>query len=66
MNYCQSCQADLICVDPSYISHFFLTYRRFATPRSVLLGMQKRMLELHKASSDPVLASFSQMKYVST
>ncbi|KAL5495208.1 hypothetical protein ACEPAI_671 [Sanghuangporus weigelae] len=48
--------------DPSFISHFFLTYRRFATPRAILLGMQKRLNELRKPSSDMVLACFAQMR----
>ncbi|KAL5535574.1 hypothetical protein ACEPAF_3668 [Sanghuangporus sanghuang] len=48
--------------DPSFISHFFLTYRRFATPRAVLLGMQKRLNELRRPSSDMVLACFAQMR----
>lgn len=48
--------------DPVFIQHFFLTYRRFATPRSVLLGMQKRMIELGKETRDPLLAKFAQMR----
>ncbi|TDL28449.1 ras GEF [Rickenella mellea] len=48
--------------DPSFISHFFLTYRRFSTPRSVLLGMQKRMIELSQPSDDFMLASYAQMR----
>ncbi|KDQ63732.1 hypothetical protein JAAARDRAFT_29764 [Jaapia argillacea MUCL 33604] len=48
--------------DPSYISHFLLTYRRFATPRSVLLAMQKRMRQLDEPSADPMFACFAQMR----
>jgi len=54
----------LVIVDPVFIQHFFLTYRRFATPRSVLLGMQKRMIELGKETRDPLLAKFAQMRLV--
>ena len=50
--------------DPSFISNFLLTYRRFATPRALLLGMQKRMNELNQTSGDVTLAAFAQMKYV--
>ncbi|KAI5124641.1 hypothetical protein M0805_004250 [Coniferiporia weirii] len=48
--------------DPPFIAHFFLTYRRFATPRSVLLGMQKRMNELRQPCGDVTLACFAQMR----
>ncbi|KLO20265.1 ras GEF [Schizopora paradoxa] len=50
--------------DPAFIRHFFLTYRRFSTPRSVLLGMQKRMVELtiQGTTGDVILASYSQMR----
>ncbi|CAG7847101.1 SubName: Full=Uncharacterized protein {ECO:0000313/EMBL:CCA69114.1} [Serendipita indica DSM 11827] len=48
--------------DPVFIQHFFLTYRRFASPRSVLLGMQKRMIQLSKETRDPLLAKFAQMR----
>ncbi|KAH8120383.1 ras GEF [Phellopilus nigrolimitatus] len=48
--------------DPSFIAHFFLTYRRFATPRSILLGMQKCMNELRKPTGDITLACFAQMR----
>lgn len=48
--------------DPAYITHFLLTYRRFATPRSVLLAMQKRMRQLDKQSGDPMFACFAQMR----
>jgi hypothetical protein len=54
----------LVIADPVFIQHFFLTYRRFATPRSVLLGMQKRMIELGKETRDPLLAKFAQMRLV--
>ncbi|TFK30463.1 ras GEF [Coprinopsis marcescibilis] len=48
--------------DPAFISHFLLTYRRFATPRSVLLAMQKRMRLLDNPSGDPMFACFAQMR----
>ena len=50
-------------LDPAFISHFLLTYRRFASPRSVLLAMQKRMRQLDTASGDPMFACFAQMRY---
>ncbi|THV04927.1 ras GEF [Dendrothele bispora CBS 962.96] len=48
--------------DPSYITHFLLTYRRFASPRSLLLAMQKRMRQLDNPSGDPMFACFAQMR----
>ncbi|GLB36172.1 putative guanine nucleotide exchange factor for Ras-like small GTPases [Lyophyllum shimeji] len=48
--------------DPAYITHFLLTYRRFASPRSVLLAMQKRMRQLDNPSGDPMFACFAQMR----
>ncbi|KAI0094911.1 ras guanine nucleotide exchange factor domain-containing protein [Irpex rosettiformis] len=48
--------------DPTFISHFLLTYRRFAIPRSILLAMQKRMRSLDQANSDPMFACYAQMK----
>lgn len=48
--------------DPSFISHFFLTYRRFTTPRRILLAMQKRMLELNQPSNDYTLAAYAQLR----
>ncbi|KAJ3554551.1 hypothetical protein NM688_g3048 [Phlebia brevispora] len=48
--------------DPTFISHFLLTYRRFATPRSILLAMQKRMRALDQPSGDPMFACFAQMR----
>ncbi|KAG5351213.1 hypothetical protein C0989_007398 [Termitomyces sp. Mn162] len=49
--------------DPSYITHFLLTYRRFACPRSVVLKMQSRIRELdEKSSGDPMFACFAQMR----
>lgn len=50
-------------LDPAYITHFLLTYRRFASPRSVLLAMQKRMRQLDNPSGDPMFACFAQMRY---
>ncbi|KAG2137992.1 ras guanine nucleotide exchange factor domain-containing protein [Suillus clintonianus] len=48
--------------DPTFISHFLLTYRRFARPRSILLAMQKRMRQLDNSTSDPMFASYAQMR----
>ncbi|KAJ3530908.1 hypothetical protein NMY22_g8378 [Coprinellus aureogranulatus] len=48
--------------DPAFVSHFLLTYRRFATPRSVLLAMQKRMRQLDSPCGDPMFACFAQMR----
>ncbi|KAK7058945.1 hypothetical protein VNI00_001569 [Paramarasmius palmivorus] len=48
--------------DPTYITHFLLTYRRFASPRSVLLAMQKRMRQLDNPSGDPIFACYAQMR----
>ncbi|KAF8078601.1 ras guanine nucleotide exchange factor domain-containing protein [Lyophyllum atratum] len=48
--------------DPAYITHFLLTYRRFAIPRNVLLAMQKRMRQLDNPSGDPMFACFAQMR----
>lgn len=50
--------------DPSFISSFLLTYRRFCTPRSVLLAMQKKMRQLDEPSGDPMFSCFAQMRYV--
>ena len=41
-----------------------LTYRRFATPRSVLLTMQKKMRQLDQETADPMFACLAQMKCV--
>ncbi|KAG5635097.1 hypothetical protein H0H81_012453 [Sphagnurus paluster] len=49
-------------VDPAFITHFLLTYRRFASPRSLLLAMQKRMRQLDNPSGDPMFACFAQMR----
>ncbi|KAI0778171.1 ras GEF [Trametes elegans] len=48
--------------DPVFISHFLLTYRRFASPRSVLLAMQKRMRSLDHPTGDPMFACYAQMR----
>ncbi|KAI0322721.1 ras guanine nucleotide exchange factor domain-containing protein [Amylostereum chailletii] len=48
--------------DWTYISNFLLTYRRFASPRSVVLAMQKRMRQLDQPSTDPMFACFAQMR----
>ncbi|KIM48182.1 hypothetical protein M413DRAFT_61272, partial [Hebeloma cylindrosporum] len=48
--------------DPTFTIHFLLTYRRFATPRSVLLAMQKRMRQLDNPCGDPMFACFAQMR----
>ena len=49
--------------DPIFITNFLLTYRRFASPRSVLLAMQKRMRQLDNPSGDPMFACYAQMRY---
>ncbi|KAI0271372.1 ras guanine nucleotide exchange factor domain-containing protein [Gloeopeniophorella convolvens] len=48
--------------DWGFISHFLLTYRRFASPRSVVLALQKRMRQLDQASDDPMFTCFAQMR----
>ncbi|KAI0361643.1 ras GEF [Trametes cingulata] len=48
--------------DPVFISHFLLTYRRFASPRTVLLAMQKRMRSLDHPTGDPMFACYAQMR----
>ncbi len=48
--------------DSSFIANFLLTYRRFSTPRSVLLAMQKRIRHLDNPSGDPMFACFAQMR----
>lgn len=49
--------------DWGFISNFLLTYRRFASPRSVVLAMQKRMRQLNQTSDDPMFACYAQMRY---
>ncbi|KAH7915776.1 ras guanine nucleotide exchange factor domain-containing protein [Hygrophoropsis aurantiaca] len=48
--------------DSTFLSHFLLTYRRFASPRSILLAMQKRMRQLDSSSGDPMFACYAQMR----
>ncbi|KAG7099241.1 hypothetical protein E1B28_001104 [Marasmius oreades] len=48
--------------DPTYVTHFLLTYRRFACPRKLLLAMQKRMRQLDNPTGDPIFACFAQMR----
>ncbi|KAF8560386.1 ras GEF [Imleria badia] len=48
--------------DPTFIAHFLLTYRRFASPRSIMLAMQKRMRQLDNSLGDPMFASYAQMR----
>ncbi|KAF9241363.1 ras guanine nucleotide exchange factor domain-containing protein [Melanogaster broomeanus] len=48
--------------DPTFISHFLLTYRRFASPRGILLAMQKRMRQLDNSLGDPMFAGYAQMR----
>ncbi|KAI1797867.1 ras GEF [Ganoderma leucocontextum] len=48
--------------DPVFISHFLLTYRRFASPRTILLAMQKRMRALDHPTGDPMFACYAQMR----
>ncbi|KAF9652036.1 ras GEF [Thelephora ganbajun] len=47
--------------DATFVSNFMLTYRRFATPRSVLLTMQKKMRQLDQETADPMFACLAQM-----
>ncbi|KAG8899933.1 hypothetical protein FRB99_006349 [Tulasnella sp. 403] len=51
--------------DPVFVEQFLLVFRRFATPRSLLLGLQKRMRELSATPDDMLLARFSQMRICS-
>ncbi|KAG8750194.1 hypothetical protein FRC14_000727 [Serendipita sp. 396] len=51
----------MIVTDPLFIQHFFLTYRRFVSPWSILLGMRKCMRQLSQETQDPLLAKFAQM-----
>lgn len=39
--------------DQSYIERFLLTYRQFATPRALLLRLQKRFRELSQVQNAP-------------
>ncbi|CAE6480963.1 unnamed protein product [Rhizoctonia solani] len=49
--------------EPWFIFNFFLTYRLFTTPRTVLLSFQKRLRELEESSqADPLLAGFVQQR----
>ncbi|KAH7104723.1 hypothetical protein BKA62DRAFT_475964 [Auriculariales sp. MPI-PUGE-AT-0066] len=52
----------LVFDDATFILHFFLAFQRFASPRAVLLGMQKRLRALAAAPADVLLAKFAQMK----
>ena len=58
------CSSLINSTDPTFTVHFLLTYRRFATPRSVLLAMQKRMRQLDNPCGDPMFACFAQMRFV--
>ncbi|KDQ07675.1 hypothetical protein BOTBODRAFT_59810 [Botryobasidium botryosum FD-172 SS1] len=48
--------------DPQFIEYFLLDYRRFATPRSVLLGMQKFMISLSKEGAYRHMAMYAQLR----
>ncbi|CAE6411448.1 unnamed protein product [Rhizoctonia solani] len=48
--------------EPWFIFNFFLTYRLFTTPRTVLLSFQKRLRELEESQTDPLLAGFVQQR----
>ncbi|CAE7185275.1 unnamed protein product [Rhizoctonia solani] len=48
--------------EPWFIFNFFLTYRLFTTPRTVLLSFQKRLRELEESQADPLLAGFVQQR----
>lgn len=56
------CTHWLLSPDAVFISNFLLTYRRFATPRSIVLAMQKRMLSLDDNAGDPMFACYAQMR----
>ena len=60
----RSCTHIHTLIDPNFISSFLLTYRRFCTPRSVLLAMQKKMRQLNESPDDLLFSSFAQMRYV--
>ncbi|QRV84144.1 Ras guanine nucleotide exchange factor [Ceratobasidium sp. AG-Ba] len=49
-------------VQPWFTFNFFLTYRLFMTPRTVLLSFQKRLRDLDEYSDDPILAGFVQQR----
>ncbi|CAE6341800.1 unnamed protein product [Rhizoctonia solani] len=48
--------------EPWFIFNFFLTYRLFTTPRTVLLSFQKRLKELEHSPVDPLLSGFVQQR----
>jgi hypothetical protein len=48
--------------DPAFISRFLLTYRRFATPRQILVSIQTRLRQLEESPGDPMLACYAQMR----
>ncbi|EIN10509.1 hypothetical protein PUNSTDRAFT_132598 [Punctularia strigosozonata HHB-11173 SS5] len=49
--------------DAAYCRHFLLVYRRFACPRSILLGMQRRMRSFDADwMRNPPLAGFGQQR----
>ncbi|KAG8743175.1 hypothetical protein FRC10_000318 [Ceratobasidium sp. 414] len=48
--------------EPWFIFNFFLTYRLFMTPRTVLLSFQKRLRDLDDFPADPLLAGFVQQR----
>ena len=50
--------------DPTPIDAFFATYRRFATPRVVLVAFKKRLIILAQETRDPPTARLAEMKYV--
>jgi hypothetical protein len=47
--------ADFHILEPFYIECFFLTYRHFATPRNVLLGIQKFLFQIGTSTPPPHL-----------
>ncbi|KAG8990568.1 hypothetical protein FRB90_001708, partial [Tulasnella sp. 427] len=55
-------QTHALPVDEVYIEQFLLIYRRFATPRTLLLGLQRRMRELSPPAEDTLLAKYAQMR----
>ncbi|KAG8949081.1 hypothetical protein FRC03_000446 [Tulasnella sp. 419] len=48
--------------DPDFVEQFLLIFRRFATSRSLLLGMQKRIRALSALDENLLMAKFAQMR----
>ncbi|KAJ1306198.1 hypothetical protein OPQ81_010907 [Rhizoctonia solani] len=48
--------------EPWFIFNFFLTYRLFTTPSTVLRSFERRLKELDDSPADPLLAGFVQQR----